>query len=83
MMPLRDLLKNKILLQKNHNFNEEYIDQYPYWQYEEVIKIVNEIVEEEEKNRKKEEESQKQNTPNFNPGSYMNKMGSMANKFKK
>ena len=49
MMPLRDLLKNKILLQKNHNFNEEYIDQYPYWQYEEVIKIVNEIVEEEEK----------------------------------
>ena len=49
---------------------------------EENIKIVNELTEEEEKSRKKQEDEQQKNSPNFNPSSYMNSMGSMANKFK-
>ena len=58
------------------------MDEWPYWMLEENIKIVNEMAEEEEKQRKKEEESQGSKMPNFNPGSYMRDIGSMANKFK-
>jgi len=49
---------------------------------EENISIINEITDEEEKNKKKEEEKQQSSMPNFNPGSYMNNMSSMASKFK-
>lgn len=69
------------MLQKHYNVSEEAMDEWGFWQFEENIKIVNELAEEEEKQRKKEEESQKQNQ-SFNPSSYMNKMGGMANKFK-
>lgn len=82
MMPLKSLLKNKLLLQKHYNLQEVSIDSWPYWQLEENIKIVNEITEEEEKEKKKEEEKQKVNTPNFNPSSMMNSMSSMAGKFR-
>jgi len=58
------------------------IDSWPYWMFEENIKVVNEITEEEEKQRKKEEDKQKMETPNFNPSSYMNNVSNMANKFK-
>lgn len=37
------------------------MDQWPFWMFEENIKIVNEIIEEEETHRKKEEEKQNQN----------------------
>lgn len=82
MMPLRSLLKNKLLLQKHYNLQEISIDSWPYWMLEENIDIVNEINEEEEKKRKNEEEKQKSSTPNFNPSSYMNQMNSMMNKVK-
>ena len=81
-MPLRSILKNKLLLQKHYHLQECSIDTWPYWMFEENIKIVNEITDEEEKERKKEEEKQKTNTPNFNPSSMMNSVSSMANKFK-
>lgn len=55
---------------------------WPFWQFEENTKIINELAEEEDKHRKKEEEKQKMNTPNFNPSSYMNNINSMSNKFK-
>jgi hypothetical protein len=80
MTPLSNLLKNKLLLQKNYHLQEFAIDSWPFWMLEENIKIVNEITEEEEKQRKKEDSSQK--TPNFNPSSMMNSMSSMASKFK-
>lgn len=80
MTPLSNLLKNKLLLQKNYHLQEISIDSWPFWMLEENIKIVNEITEEEEKQRKKEDSSQKM--PNFNPSSMMNNMSSMANKFK-
>lgn len=82
-MPLKHILKNKLLLQKHFNTQEFAMDEWPYWLFEENIKLVNEIIEEEEKNRKKEEEKQQSNTPNFNPGSMMKDASSMANKFKK
>lgn len=80
MTPLNNLLKNKLLLQKNYHLQETSIDSWPFWMLEENIKIVNELTEEEEKNRKKEDSSMKM--PNFNPSSMMNNMSSMANKFK-
>ena len=83
MMPLRPLLKNKLLLQKHYHVNEYCIDEWPFWMLEENISIINELTDEEEKQRKKEEEKQQTSMPNFNPGSYMNNMNSMANKFKK
>ena len=83
MMPLRPLLKNKLLLQKHYNVNEYSLDLWPFWVLEENISIINEITEEEENQRKKEEEKSQGNVPNFNPGSYMRDIGNMTNKFKK
>ena len=82
MMPLRPLLKNKLLLQKHYHLQETSIDDWPFWMLEENISIVNELADEEEKQKKKEEEKQQGSMPNFNPGSYMNNMNSMVNKFK-
>ena len=82
MMPLRPLLKNKLLLQKHYHVQEEAIDNWPFWMLEENISIVNELTDEEEKQRKKEEEKQQSSQPNFNPSSYMNNMNIMVNKFK-
>jgi hypothetical protein len=76
MMPLKHILKNKLLLQKHYHLQEFAIDQWPFWLLEENVKIVNEIGEEEEKNKKKEEEKQQTNMPNFNPSSYMNNLNS-------
>jgi hypothetical protein len=82
MMPLKGILKNKLLLQRQYHLQEEAIDRWPYWMMEENIKIVNEITDEEEKERKKQEKDQQKQTPNFNPGSMMNNVSSMMNKFK-
>jgi len=81
-MPLKGILKNKLLLQRQYHLQEEAIDRWPYWMMEENIKIVNEITDEEEKERKKQEKDQQKQTPNFNPGSMMNNVSSMMNKFK-
>lgn len=56
---------------------------WPFWMFEENIKLVNQLIEEEEKQRKTEEEKQKTNMPNMNTSSMMNGMSSMANKFKR
>jgi hypothetical protein len=82
MMPLRPLLKNKLLLQKHYHVNEFAINDWPFWMLEENVSIINEITDEEEKTRKKDEEQQSSSMPNFNPGSYMSQMNSMASKFK-
>jgi hypothetical protein len=82
MMPLKNILKNKLLLSKHYHVNESSIDEWPYWLFEENIKIVNELADEEEKTRKKDEDKQQQQMPNFNPGSYMSNVSNMANKFK-
>ena len=52
MMPLRALLKNKLLLQKHYHVNEFAINDWPFWMLEENVKLVNEIIDEEEKQQK-------------------------------
>ncbi len=82
MMPLKGILKNKLLLQKQYHLQESAIDSWPYWMLEENIKIVNEITDEEEKEKKKQEKEQKTPGMNFNPNSMMSSMSNMASKFK-
>jgi hypothetical protein len=83
MTHLSSLLKNKLLLQKNYHLQEWAMDEWPFWLFEENIRIVNELTEEEEKQRKKQDDQQQKGMPNFNPGSYMSGMSSMASKFGK
>jgi len=59
------------------------LEKLPYWRYEQFVSIANEIAEEEKKDREKQESDQnKSSGSNFKPGNYLNKMSSMANKFK-
>jgi hypothetical protein len=81
-MPLKHILKNKLLLQKHFNTQEVSMDEWPYWLFEENIKIVNEIIDEEDKQKKKDEQDQQKGMPNFNPGSMMKDASGMMGKFK-
>jgi hypothetical protein len=83
-MPLRDILKNKLLLQENFHTSETSMDDWAFWQFEENIKIANSIIEEKEKARKKDEDEQRKNMPSMPSMSGMNNnMSNMMNKFKK
>ena len=66
------------MLQKHFHTQEWAMDNWPFWMFEENIKIVNEIVEEEESQRKKDEESQQKGMPNFDPNSMMKNASNMA-----
>ena len=83
MMPLRPLLKNKLLLQKHYHVNEFCIDEWPFWMFEENIKLVNEIIEEENKEHEKQQEKQQDSTPNFDSNQMMRNMNSMTNNIPK
>lgn len=82
MIPLQAILSNKMDLVKEFNYSEITMDDWPFWLFEENIKIANKKIEDSEKHRKSEEEKQKVNMPNINPSQYMSGMSSMANKFK-
>jgi hypothetical protein len=56
MTHLTNLLKNKLLLQRNFHTQELSMNEWPFWMFEENIKIVNQLMEEEESARKKFEE---------------------------
>ena len=81
MMPLKHILKNKLLLQKHFNTQEVSMDEWPYWMLEENINIVNEILEDEEKQRKTDEDQQKSSMPNMDTGSMMKNMTNSMPKF--
>lgn len=81
-MPLRSLLKNKILLYKNYNIGDDTIDNWPFWMFEENISIINELNEEENKGKKSQEDEQAKTMGNMNPSSYMKSMSNMSSKFK-
>jgi len=53
MTHLTNLLKNKLLLQKNFHTQEIAMDEWPFWMFEENIKIVNQLSQEEEETRNK------------------------------
>jgi len=78
-MPLKHILKNKLLLQKHFHTQEWAMDSWPFWMFEENIKLVNEIIEDEEKQRKDQEGSQNANMPDTN--SIMRNMSSNMPKF--
>jgi hypothetical protein len=82
-MPLTFILKNKLLLQKNFHLQEESMNKWPYWLFEENIKIVNEIIEEENKESEKQKESQQTNTPNFDSNQMMRNMNNMTSNIPK
>ena len=57
------------------------MDKWPFWMFEENIKLVNEIAEEEEKQRKSDEDGQKTSMPDTN--SMMRNASSMTNNIPK
>ncbi len=76
-MPLKHILKNKLLLQKHFHTQEWAMDEWPFWMLEENVKLVNEIMEEEDTNRKKEEEGQQKGMPDTS--SMMKNASNMGN----
>lgn len=52
MTHLTNLLKNKLLIQKNFHTQESSMDEWPFWMFEENIKIINQINQEELELRK-------------------------------
>ena len=71
------------MLQKHFHTQEAAMDEWPFWMFEENIKLVNEIVEEEDTNRKKQEQDQQQGMPNFDANSMMKNASSMTNNIPK
>lgn len=82
-MPLTSILKNKVQIAKNYpGFNEQDMDNWPFFIFEEYIKIINELHKEEEKQRKEQEKEQQKQTKGYgNPSSYMKNMSSMGSKY--
>jgi hypothetical protein len=78
-MPLKHILRNKLQLQKNFHVQEESMDRWPFWQFEENIKIVNEIMEDEDNQRKTDEEAQQSSMPNMDSGSMIKNAQNMTN----
>jgi hypothetical protein len=65
------------MLQKHFHTQEVSMDSWPFWLFEENIKLVNEIVEEEDKQRKKDDGEQQKGMPDTN--SMMRNASSMTN----
>ena len=65
------------MLQKHFHTQEVSMDDWPFWMFEENIKLVNEIVDEEENQRKKDEGEQQRGMPDT--GSMMRNASSMTN----
>ena len=65
------------MLQKHFHTQEVSMDSWPFWLFEENIKLVNEIVEEEDKQRKKDDGDQQKGMPDTN--SMMRNASSMTN----
>ena len=64
------------MLQKHFHTQEWAMDNWPFWMFEENIRIVNEIMEEEDSQKKKQEEDQGKSMPNMDPGSMMKNVSS-------
>lgn len=62
-MPLKHILKNKLLLQENFKTQEISMDIWPFWLFEENIKLSNEIIEEKNNENKAQENAQMDSMP--------------------
>ena len=69
------------MLQKHFHTQEASMDRWPFWMFEENIKIVNEIAEEEEKQKKHDEQGQSASMPDTN--SMMRNASNMTNNMPK
>ena len=65
------------MLQKHFHTQEAAMDEWPFWMFEENIKLVNEIVEEEDNQRKKDEGEQQKGMPDTS--SMMKNASNMGN----
>jgi hypothetical protein len=82
-LPYDSIVTNKMYLQYGKFVTAEDIDNIPFHEFEEKIKIANKIIEERDKKQKSEEDKQKSQMPNMpNLNSISSGMNSMANKFK-
>lgn len=82
-MPLRNLLKSKILISKHYHVTDKCILDWAFWLFEEEIKIINEISAEEAKEQKKQEEAQKKSNPSMkSTPNYLKGFGKGGKKFK-
>jgi len=57
------------------------MDKWPFWMFEENIKLVNEIIEEEDKDRKKQEGDQSKSMPNYDTNSMMRNASNIGSNF--
>jgi hypothetical protein len=57
------------------------MDRWPFWMFEENIKLVNEIIEDEEKDRKKQEGDQSKSMPNMDTNSMMRNASNIGSNF--
>lgn len=64
--------------------NDGTIDNWPFWMFEEMVKIINDLIEQENKEQKKQQEEQGKYSGGMgDPSKYMKGMSKMSNKFKK
>jgi hypothetical protein len=80
-MPLQDILKIKLKLQRFYHISTFDIDRIGFWELEEYLKIVEQFAKEE---KKQEEEQQKStNMPNYDTGGMMRNANNMMSKLPK
>jgi len=84
MVDVKALDKNIWLLTKRSEggFDFTKCEELPYWRYEQLVGIANELNEEEKKQREEQEKNQKSGYGG-DTSSYLNKISGMADKFKK
>ena len=71
------------MLQKHFKTQEISMDEWPFWMFEENIKMVNEIIEEEETEKKKQEGEQSKGMPNFDANSMMKNASNLSSNIPK
>ena len=72
---LENLVRNKLFICKNYNIQPSEIDRMWYFEYETLVKEINEYQKKEEEEQKKQEKEQNKNMPNI--GSMMSQQRQM------
>jgi len=78
---IESVLKNKFEWMVQHNIDTLVINSWFYWEYEQLVKLLNERNKEESEQRKKQEETESSKysgLSNFNPSKIMGGFGSSS-----
>lgn len=62
---LRNLVKNKLAISREYHIQPSEIDKMMYFEYEDVLEIVNETAEEEKKKQEQDQANSQANMPNM------------------